>query len=539
MEQELRQMFEMKETEMDVPRTLSPELRSRIGRQRMIIGGLVAAAAVAVVLGGFAGARSLSSDEALPPVNPDVQERDSSGGMWPQSNQEEAQRAQGLADEGNPDYTWQVWPNVFPRGAGEMDPRAVEFFTRFFQEKLGWEEFRWGVAPGLYAGVSNDWPWEFVAVRCAPGETNPLYPNDPEGKGCAPTIDGHAYETVKVNADQPTRHWEDPDGPDGIWVVTRWAMVQPADAPFTDTHDFFERQAQQIVPPSESEATALLEDFLQARVDGDGAEEYLHTPTDAPIPLLYATTSDTPYERSEFELVQGPVWPGGWMEFEVRLFSKDGTVVEQPVLVEPGENGRLGLEYGTLEDEEFPTTENGENLSEPYKILGSEVTFGVPPPWYGFFDYGPNTIALDSGDTREANFSVLADPLPVEGGCKQGPAPADAEELVRSIRSDPDLEATKPVTASVGRIDAVWMDVTAAAGASVCDDMGTALVVSGPQLRGPALKQGNRMRLYLLDLPEGSSARTLAIAFVAPEAGFESVLEEAPPILDSFEFDTP
>lgn len=70
MEQELRRMFEMKETEMSVPPTLSPELRNRVGRQRMIMGGLVAAAALALVVGGFAGARSLSSDRAIPPAGP-------------------------------------------------------------------------------------------------------------------------------------------------------------------------------------------------------------------------------------------------------------------------------------------------------------------------------------------------------------------------------------------------------------------------------------------------------------------------------------
>jgi hypothetical protein len=47
-----------------------------------------------------------------------------------------------------------------------------------------------------------------------------------------------------------------------------------------------------------------------------------------------------------------------------------------------------------------------------------------------------------------------------------------------------------------------------------------------------------RMRLYLLDFPGGSSARILASAFVAPEASFETALEEAPRILDSFEFHT-
>ncbi len=68
MEQELKQMFEMKETEMTVPSILPPELRNRIGRQRMVMGGLVAAAAFALVIGGFAGARSLSTD--APPIPP-------------------------------------------------------------------------------------------------------------------------------------------------------------------------------------------------------------------------------------------------------------------------------------------------------------------------------------------------------------------------------------------------------------------------------------------------------------------------------------
>jgi hypothetical protein len=66
MEKELRQMFERKGAEMSVPSTLSPGLRNRVGRQRMVMGGLIAATAVAVVVGGFAGARSLSSDDAAP-----------------------------------------------------------------------------------------------------------------------------------------------------------------------------------------------------------------------------------------------------------------------------------------------------------------------------------------------------------------------------------------------------------------------------------------------------------------------------------------
>jgi len=134
---------------------------------------------------------------------------------------------------------------------------------------------------------------------------------------------------------------------------------------------------------------------------------------------------------------------------------------------------------------------------------------------------------------------VLPDPLPVETGCRQGQAPADAEDLARSIQSDPDLEVTEPVAVSVGGIEALRMDVATAAGASVCDYMGRPLVLRAAEPRGslgPDLGQQDRMRLYLLDLPEGSSARTLAIAFVGSEAGFETVLEDEERIMDSFEF---
>jgi hypothetical protein len=55
---------------------------------------------------------------------------------------------------------------------------------------------------------------------------------------------------------------------------------------------------------------------------------------------------------------------------------------------------------------------------------------------------------------------------------------------------------------------------------------------------GVALEHGQRMRLYLLDLPMGGSHRILAIAIVAPEQRFERVIQAAKPVVDSFEFHT-
>ena len=141
------------------------------------------------------------------------------------------------------------------------------------------------------------------------------------------------------------------------------------------------------------------------------------------------------------------------------------------------------------------------------------------------------------------DFVVVADPL-VETGCEAGPAApadADAEAHVRAIRSNPDLESTAPVAVSVGGIDALRMDVVAAPGAGVCD---TRQVFAGPV----GLQRTDRMRLYLLDLPGGMSARVLAIAVIArdpygevevSQQDFEQVVEAATPIVESIEFRTP
>ncbi|MGH2556247.1 MAG: hypothetical protein ACRDHO_11085, partial [Actinomycetota bacterium] len=128
--------------------------------------------------------------------------------------------------------------------------------------------------------------------------------------------------------------------------------------------------------------------------------------------------------------------------------------------------------------------------------------------------------------------AVVAGPRPIETGCQEGPTPADAEALARSIQSDPDFEATAPVAVSVGGIRALRMDVVTAPRASLCEGFPGALVVTGT-----VVDEFTRMRLYLLELP-GGSPRILAIAMTAPKLNFERVMEEEAPILDSFEFHT-
>lgn len=105
-----------------------------------------------------------------------------------------------------------------------------------------------------------------------------------------------------------------------------------------------------MAPPSDAEVSALLGPFLQARVDGESAEEYLPSPAEAEFPLLYATTSGartSATSTSWWRARCGP--PAGWSSRSGCSPEGGRTVVEQPFILERvGVDGRLELEHGSL-----------------------------------------------------------------------------------------------------------------------------------------------------------------------------------------------
>ena len=318
-------------------------------------------------------------------------------------------------------------------------------------------------------------------------------------------------------------------------------------------------------PPTEAEVTELLNSFLEARVAGEGAQQYLGNEED--IPLLYATSSGAPYERAEFEPVLGIEWPYGLTAFKVRLFAGD-TVVEQLLFAGP-DGSLLSYERDGFGTDIAPTTEDGQPEARLFSTLDGEVTLRAADPWI-MSDYrgrgfgrlipeGPGVLPTTDGGQRNDwdEFFVIADPALLGTDCQAGPDSADAEALAESIRSDPDLGATAPVAVSAGGADALMMDVKIAAEVTICvptnaesdplpnavleplftDELGAYFTKYGRAIRGPA--SGEWMRLYLFDAPEGSSMRILAIAIVAPESSFERAVEAAAPVVDSLEFHAP
>ena len=461
--------------------------------------------------------------------------------FWPQSSLEEAREAQRRADAGDPAYTWQV--------DGALDngerPSDAAIFARFLTEELGWDGFR--CCEERNWGESMHWTGDGIRVvkadfiRCAGGASNTLYPDDPDGRTCAPTRGDGGYERVRVTAHQPVD-----DGPKGIWVI-QGSHPQP---PF-----------HQVAPLSDAEIADAVEPFLQARVDGKGAGERVGSnPTR--IPLLYATSDGARYERFDYEVVDGPIWPFGIVYLNVRLFADGGeTVVEQPfrleedsqVVVQPAPPHRLFvLEYASGDT---PTTENGAPVPEPYSLFGGRVTFAADQSWEDVFfgPHGPDVIGLYRSNKHDQLFTVVGDPVAPTGTCDVGDQSPSADALVRSVRSRPNLSVSEPRPTRVGSIDAVALDVTAGDHGEGCEappgayeqpEDGPAVLAprAGPNHPERRLWWGvgsdNRARLYVFELP-GNPARTVAILVMAPKPDFDSVLDAAQPILDSFEFRAP
>jgi hypothetical protein len=171
------------------------------------------------------------------------------------------------------------------------------------------------------------------------------------------------------------------------------------------------------------------------------------------------------------------------------------------------------------------TTENGQPVPVPYYFFDDQIVAWVPGPWWGIDSLDEDARFIDFSDP------VAGDPI-AERNCAPDMAPADAATLAQQVIADPNLVTTPPAAASVGGLEAVTIDVALAPGA----DFDCLLVAEPYGIWIYALEPGLRQRLYLVDLPEGMSMRTLAITVTAHESRFEEVIEEAQPIIDSIEF---
>lgn len=244
-------------------------------------------------------------------------------------------------------------------------------------------------------------------------------------------------------------------------------------------------------PPLKPDVARLLGNFIDARIAGGGAGNFLNTRRED-FPLLYATTSGVRFDRGEFDQVVGYGWPYEFSAFKVRLFGGD-TVVEQLVFVPA--SGPLGLEYvangfGT----DIPaTSENGRPVPASYSYFGGEVTLRAAYPWLmtsigRLIPAGTRVQPTTDGGERNdwALFQLIADPV--------SPSPANCSRVP-------------------------------GAPYAVCED--------GIESKGV------HMRAYVFDVPEGLSMSTFSIVVTGRDAEFDRAVQAIAPVIESVEFHVP
>ncbi len=164
--------------------------------------------------------------------------------------------------------------------------------------------------------------------------------------------------------------------------------------------------------------------------------------------------------------------------------------------------------------------------------------------WFGMLWSGPE-YTFEKGE-----FVGLVDPVAYDAWCnEQGgspllSAPASVDAIAQQLADDPSFETTAPVAARVGGLEAVSMDVTLAPGGRTC---GIGMIIisrwihdlepgaeGAPPFETPG--PSRRLRLYLVDLPEGMSVKTLAVTVLAPEERFDDFVNETAPIIESIDF---
>jgi hypothetical protein len=347
----------------------------------------------------------------------------------------------------------------------------------------------------------------------------------------------------------------------GVLVVGAAGLLGPAAAPSPTPRP-------SGVQAGPGEVGNLLHAFLDARIAGTGAHQYLSS-SSSTVPLMYATSTGQPYDRGDFEQVDGVTWPYGLTAYRLRL-GAGATVVEQLVFVALG-SPELSVDYEAsgFATHLTPTTENGRPVPVTLRAFGGAVTLDIADPWIcaGRCDGTANRLLPDdpalapTTDGGERNdwdpLYVIDEPLVWPGPDCHGQAPdnVSAQVLADLLTANPGLRSTSPVAARVGGAPALIVDVKPLPGTLICrpateqypddtwllrpleaDQPGTNVTVTDGILTEPA--SGEWLRIYLIDAPTGSPLNVVAVVIAAPESRFDRVVVAAQPVLDSLRFGT-
>lgn len=171
-------------------------------------------------------------------------------------------------------------------------------------------------------------------------------------------------------------------------------------------------------------------------------------------------------------------------------------------------------------------------------VFEAPFTYTLPPGWTVAGESKRYFGLLPPQPERLTGMLVLSSVGPARSDCsdhaEQGVG-RSSDAMTTWLSTHPALDATEPQEVTLGGATGSWVDVQLAEDWSQSCMNGLTLVTGRPDDREAWAINGNeRIRLYVLDLPAGDTV-TIVIG-VWDAADFNDVIDEAAPVVESFEF---
>jgi hypothetical protein len=201
------------------------------------------------------------------------------------------------------------------------------------------------------------------------------------------------------------------------------------------------------------------------------------------------------------------------------------------------------LVLGSKRDSNVPITTPSTSVTPALQTASSDqfdapFTYTVPQDWT-LSGEGARYFSLDSTDG--AHMIVLSNVVANASDCSDRPEQGvgtSSDAITTWLSANPALDATTPRPVTLGAATGSYVDLQLAAAAirKNCPN-GFGLVTAQPDHpQGWSINAADRIRLYVLDLPSGGTITIVIDTFTSRASDFQDVIDQATPLVESFDF---
>jgi hypothetical protein len=165
-------------------------------------------------------------------------------------------------------------------------------------------------------------------------------------------------------------------------------------------------------------------------------------------------------------------------------------------------------------------------------------TYTVPADWT-FSGEGARSFSWETPSAGSTDVILLSNVVAAAPDCSASPAPeqgvgTSSGAMINWLSTNPALDATTPHPVRLGAATGSYVDIQLAENVS-CSN-GLPLVTAQPDdIQWWSIYGNWKERVYVLDLPSGDTV-TIVLDEAASPSNFQSLIDEAAPVVDSFHF---